>query len=122
MRFYCGLDVHSKTSTYCLLDDRGKELETVTLAGGWDQLLARLRRVAAGGGLIVCYEASLGYGALHDKLAAFCARVVVAHPGRLRLIFRAKRKNDRVDARKLATLLLLDQVPQVHVPSVDARA
>jgi len=48
-------------------------------------------------------------------------RVVVAHPGQLRLIFRSKRKNDRVDAHKLATLLFLGQVPPVHVPSADGR-
>jgi len=122
MRFYCGLDVHSKTSTLCLLDQRGKQIETVTLTGGWDKPLDRLRAIAALGELTVCYEASLGYGALHDRLAALGARVVVAHPGRLRLIFRTKRKNDRVDAGKLATLLFLDQVPRVHVPSVDTRA
>jgi transposase len=125
MRFYLGLDVHSNTSTYCLLDERGVELETRTVRGGWDKLLTRLREIRdprPGADLRVCYEASLGYGALHDRLAALGARVVVAHPGRLRLIFRSKRKNDRVDAKKLATLLLLDQVPAVHVPLPGVRA
>ena len=49
MRFYCGLDVHSATSTFCLLDQRGKELETVTLTGGWDRLL---EPPADGGGAV----------------------------------------------------------------------
>jgi transposase len=49
-------------------------------------------------------------------------RLAVAHPGKLRLIFRSKRKNDRVDAEKQAKLLYLDQVPQVHVPGSDVRA
>jgi transposase len=48
--------------------------------------------------------------------------VVVAHPGQLRLIFRSKRKNDRVDAEKLAKLLFLDEVPPVHVPSAEVRS
>jgi transposase len=48
--------------------------------------------------------------------------VVVAHPGQLRLIFRSKRKNDRVDAEKLAKLLYLDEVPTVYVPSVEVRS
>jgi transposase len=48
--------------------------------------------------------------------------VAVAHPGKLRLIFRSKRKNDRVDAEKQAKLLYLDQVPQVHVPRAEVRA
>ncbi len=46
----------------------------------------------------------------------------MAHPGQLRLIFRAKKKHNRVDALKLAKLLYLDEVPRVHVPSVDVRS
>lgn len=46
----------------------------------------------------------------------------MAHPGQLRLIFRSKKKNDRVDAEKLAKLLYLDEVPTVHVPSLDVRS
>jgi hypothetical protein len=42
--------------------------------------------------------------------------------GKLRLIFRSSRKNDRVDAEKLAKLLFLDEVPPVHVPSVEVRS
>jgi transposase len=70
----------------------------------------------------VCFEASCGYGYLHERLSTLAEHVAVAHPGKLRLIFRAKRKNDRVDAEKQAKLLYLDQVPLVHVPGVDVRA
>ena len=49
------------------------------------------------------------------------SRVVVAHPSQLRLIFRSKRKNDRVDAEKLAKLLFLDEVPPVYVPGLNVR-
>jgi hypothetical protein len=52
--------------------------------------------------LEVCYEASCGYGRYHDLLSPIAARVVAAHPGRLRLIFRSK-KNDRKDAERLDT-------------------
>jgi hypothetical protein len=32
-----------------------------------------------------------------------------------------KQNHDRADAKKLATLVVLDQVPPMHVPSVDVR-
>jgi transposase len=70
----------------------------------------------------VCFEASCGYGYLHEWLSALARRVGVAHRGKLRLIFRAWGKNDRVDAEKQAKLLYLDQVPPVHVPGADVRA
>ena len=69
----------------------------------------------------VCYEASCGYGHYHDLLRPLAARVLVAHPGQLRLIFRSKNKNDRNDAERLAKLLYLGETPTVHVPSPEVR-
>lgn len=69
----------------------------------------------------VCYEASCGYGYFHDLLRPLAVPVLVAHPGQLRLIYRSKNKNDRNDAERLAKLLYLDEVPTVHVPSLDVR-
>ena len=48
--------------------------------------------------------------------------MALAHPGLLRLISRSKKKNDRADALKLAKLLYVGEVPQVHVPAADVRA
>ena len=70
----------------------------------------------------MCFEASCGHGWLYERLKRMAQKVVVAHPGQLRLIFRSKRKNDRVDAEKLAKLLYLDEVPPVYVPSVQVRS
>jgi transposase len=119
---YIGLDVHQLTSTYCVLDQHGKQLHTITVKGRWPKLITQLQQLANQAKLVIAYEASLGYGTLYDQLQSFCQRVVVAHPGRLRLIFRSKRKNDRIDAQKIATLLFMDQLPQVHVPDLDVRA
>jgi transposase len=54
-------------------------------------------------------------------MAPFARQITVAHPGQLRLIFKSKKKHDRVDAQKLAKLLYLDEVPRVHVPGLDVR-
>lgn len=118
-----GIDVHWRSFVMCILDEHGKRIKEIRGKGGWPKLLEMLRTVkrTAGRPLAVCYEASCGYGHLYDQLAEVARRVVVAHPGHLRLIFRSKRKNDRVDARKLATLLFLDQVPRVHVPRAAVR-
>jgi transposase len=69
----------------------------------------------------VCYEASCGSGHFHDLLRPLAARVLVAHPGQLRLIFRSKNKNDRNDAERLAKLLYLGETPTVHVPLLEVR-
>ena len=118
--YYVGLDVHYRTSTYCILDHHGREVKCETVRGHWPKLLERLAMIK--GRWTICFEASCGYGYLHRELSRMAHRVAVAHPGQLRLIFRAKRKNDRVDARKLAKLLYLDEVPEAYVPSEDVQS
>lgn len=117
--WYVGLDVHQRSIQICMLNENGKVVKESEVRGGLTPLLEMLR--AVGHPFAVCYEASCGYGHLHDFLSGIAQRIVVAHPGQLRLIFKSKRKNDRVDARKLALLLMLDQVPAVHVPDVNVR-
>jgi transposase len=116
---YVGLDVHYGTSTYYVVDENGRELQCETVRGHWPKLLERLKTV--GGRWTVCFEATCGYGYLYRELSQMAERVVVAHPGQVRLIFRAKRKNDRIDARKLAKLLYLDEVPAAYVPSQEVQ-
>lgn len=117
---FIGLDVHLRSSSMCILDRNGKRVKQIKVRGHCSKAVAELEKL--GQRFAVCYEASCGYGWLHDQLRKIAARVVVAHPGQLRLIFRSKQKNDRVDAEKLAKLLFLDEVPTVYVPSIDVRS
>jgi transposase len=117
---YIGLDVHQRTSTLCVIGPTGRVIRRQTIKGHPRCVVEHLRQIDQP--FAVCYEASVGYGWLYDQLRAIAARVVVAHPGQLRLIFRSSHKNDRVDAEKLAKLLFLGEVPPVYVPSLDVRA
>ena len=117
---YVGMDVHWRQTTICILDENGRRVKTMNVRGPWQKVLEDLGRIE--GPWAVCFEASCGYGWLYERLKRMAQKVVVAHPGQLRLIFRSKRKNDRVDAEKLAKLLYLDEVPPVYVPSVQVRS
>ena len=117
---YVGMDVHWRQTTICILDENGRRVKTFSVRGPWQAVLEELGRIE--GSWAVCFEASCGYGWLYERLKRVAQKVVVAHPGQLRLIFRSKRKNDRVDAEKLAKLLYLDEVPPVYVPSVQVRS
>ena len=116
--FYIGLDIHDKRIAICVLSEAGQvarraQVRTI------DEMMRVLK--APPDRFEVCYEASCGYGHFHDLLRPLAARVLVAHPGQLRLIFRSKNKNDRNDAERLAKLLYLGETPTVHVPSLEIR-
>ena len=116
--FYVGQDIHDKRIEICVLGETGQivRLAQVRTIDEMMQILEGLPDRFE-----VRYEASCGYGHYHDTLNPIAARVTVAHPERLRLIFRSKDKNDRKDAERLAKLLYLGEVPAVHVPAAEVR-
>ena len=122
---FVGLDYHQSRSSLCVLDQGGNKVLTREVKGSWPTVVEELRRVkssiAATEPLALCFEASCGSGHLFDEFRKVADRVVVANPSQTRLIFRCKRKNDRIDAQKLALLLLIDRVPTVHIPSLSVR-
>lgn len=119
--FNVGLDVGDNCSSIEILDPNGKSVKHLEVKGRWPVMLERIDKEVPRP-FAVCFEASNGYGYLHQELSKMAARVSVAHPGQLRLIFKAKRKHNRVDAQKLAKLLYLDEVPQVYVPKAPVRS
>ena len=117
--FYVGLDIHSTRISVCALNGTGQvvhrsQVRTI------EEMVRVLKDLPDR--FEVCYEASCGYGHYHDLLRPLAARVLVAHPGHLRLIFRSKHRNDRNDADRLAKLLYLGETPTVHVPAPEVRA
>ena len=88
--FYIGLDIHTTHITICILDKNGKLFQQHQVKQV-DQMMEVLNRVPDQ--YQVCYEASTSYGRFYELLKPLSARVAVAHPGLLRLIFRSKKKN-----------------------------
>jgi transposase len=116
--FYVGLDIHTKHISMCALNERGQLVRRAQVRT-IEEMMRILKSLPDR--FEVCYEASCGYGHYYDLLRPLAARVLVAHPGQLRLIFRSKNKNDRNDAERLAKLLYLGETPTVHVPSLEVR-
>ena len=66
-------------------------------------------------------EATIFTGWIYDHLLPHAAQVKVAHPLMLRAIAAAKKKNDRIDAGKIADCLRCDFLPECHMASTEIR-
>ena len=66
-------------------------------------------------------EATIFTGWIYDHLLPHAAQVKVAHPVMLRAIAAAKKKNDRIDASKIADCLRCDFLPECHMASTEIR-
>jgi len=117
--YYIGLDVHKKTIEYCVKDGSGRiyaagSVPATRLALDlWMKTLPRPWTVAM--------EATIFTAWIYDHLQPHAAAVKVAHPLMLRAIAVAKKKNDRIDAKKIADCLRCDFLPECYMASTEIR-
>ena len=116
---YIGFDIHKKTISYCVKQSDGKILEEDVVAANRPALEEwaekRERR------WIGAMEATLFTGWVYDTLKAYAHSLKVAHPAMLKAIGASKKKNDRIDARKIADLLRCDLLPECYMAPVRIR-
>ena len=108
---YIGLDVHQATISVAVRDSAGKLVLEAVLETKAEAVIQFLRGVR--GSLHVTLEEGTWAAWLHDLLLPHVTRVVVCDPRRNALL-KAGNHNDRVDARKLAELLYLNELNPVY--------
>ena len=114
-----GLDVHKKTISYCVKDASGRiHLEGTIPATRID--LDRWRKTLPQP-WTAAMEATVFTGWIYDHLKPHAAALKVAHPLMLRAIAAAKKKNDRIDAHKIADCLRCDFLPESYMASTEIR-
>ena len=70
---YVGLESHLRQSTFCVLDGNGQRVQTRTIHGSWKVVLKELDALPKP--FAVCFEASVDYGFLFERLSRIAARV-----------------------------------------------
>jgi transposase len=117
--YYIGLDVHKKTISYCVKDAAGRVFQEGKIGStrreldAWIGMMPQPRTIAM--------EATIFTGWIYDHLLPHAEKVKVAHPLMLRAIAAAKRKNDRIDAGKIADCLRCDSLPECHMAPTEIR-
>jgi transposase len=117
--YFIGLDVHKKTISYCVKDaagrvhQEGKIGSTRRELDSWIRNLPQPRTIAM--------EATIFTGWIYDHLIPHAEKVKVAHPLMLRAIAAAKKKNDKIDASKIADCVRCDFLPECHMASTEIR-
>lgn len=116
---YIGLDIHKKTISFCAKAQDGQILEEgVIPARRADLSVWAMKRPRPWVGAM---EATLFTGWVYDHLKPLAHELKVAHPPMLKAIAASKKKNDQVDARKIADLLRCDLLPECYMAPSEIR-
>jgi transposase len=111
--YYIRLDVHKKTISYCVKDVSGQIQQEGKVGSTRRELDCWMKALplpwSAG------MEATIFSGWIYDHLLPHATQIKVAHPLMLRAIAPAKKKNDQIDASKIADRLRCDFLPESHM-------
>jgi len=116
---YVGLDVHKKLVVYCGKAADGTVVEEGRIGATRRELKewAERRPWPWTGGM----EATMFTGWIYDVLKPYAAELKVAHPQMLRAIVASKRKNDRVDAARIADAVRCNLLPECYMAPQEIR-
>lgn len=117
---YVGIDLHKQSITVCVVDQDRTVLQTRRFACADTARIDAFFRAL--GPFQAVVEATASYEWLWQRLEPLAQRLVLAHPGKLRVIAESTRKSDKLDARVLAEFLALDMIPAAYRPTPRQRA
>jgi transposase len=121
MSKYIGFDIDCKKTVACVVQ-KGKKDKYATIGPDIESMrkfLADQKNDHSKTNLV--FEISGQAGFIYDALEGSCDTITVANPSKMTWIFRTSKKNDRIDARKMAVLLSIGEVPAVHMPNKEVR-
>jgi transposase len=116
---YIGFDVHKKSISYCVKTADGTIVEEGRLKATRQTLRewAGKRKQPWHGAM----EATLFSGWIYDALKPFAGKLEIGNPAMMKAIGAAKKKNDKLDARKIADLVRCNLLPGCYVAPVEMR-
>ncbi len=119
-KHYCGIDLHARSMYLCVLDQTGEVLLEQNLRCDPRLFLRALEPYRDD--LVVGVECIFTWYWLADLCARENIPFVLGHALYMRAIHGGKAKNDRIDARKIATLLRGGMIPQAYVYPPEMRS
>lgn len=118
---YIGLDMDcKKTVGYAIVP--GQSESSATFGPDVESIRRYFCQERKGGyRLHAAFEISGQAGFLYDQLLDDVDSLHVANPTKMTWIYRTTKKNDRIDARKMAVLLSIGELPEIYMPSKEVR-
>ena len=112
--YYVGIDYHKSVAVACIIDGKGKELETIELPStpeGMDMLIGKMGKKK----FKVLGEAFTYSIDLHNHLIGKGVSSELVRPTDLKLITHSKKKTDKNDAATIAWYLRMKETDQIKL-------
>src|SRR5208337_4813943 len=109
---FIGVDLHKKSITICVMDEKRKILARKTLPCTQTNEIVEFFRQFRPFKVVV--EATASYVWFVELVEPLAEKIVLANPKKLRVIAESTKKTDNLDAQVLTEFLVLDMIPESY--------
>jgi len=121
MSKYIGFDIDCKEVVACVVENGKKDIYQTFSADIGSMRKFLLSQKQSGGRVELAFEISGEAGFIYDSLIDCVDEIKIANPTKMTWIYRTTKKNDRIDARKMAILMSIGELPCVYMPDKEVR-
>lgn len=111
-KYYCGIDLHAKNITVCVMNKSGKILLHEEIVSNMDLLIKLLKRYLKD--LAIGCESTFNWYWLADGCRKHKIPFYLGHALYMKHIHGGKTKNDWIDSKKIADLLRVNMLPLAY--------
>jgi transposase len=116
---YVGVDLHKQTSWFYIVDDNGKKLDSTNVANCTEELKSYFEKIPKPFKLAV--ESTYNWYFFVDLAQQYAQEVFLANPYELKAFAKRHKKNDKIDAKLIATVLQQGYLPVVTIADKHTR-
>lgn len=118
--YYCGIDLHAKNFYACIVTSDGRCVSRKRLPNDFKAFIEFIRPYRES--IAIALEATFNWYWFIDGCRAYNIEVYLGHSYYMKAIYCDKRKNDRLDAEKIANLLRAGLLPLAHACAASTRS
>jgi transposase len=110
--YYCGVDLHSKSLVFCIIDLSGKRILRRKIDNDFEKFLEIVQPYTES--IAIALETTFNWYWFYDSCIDAGLDVFLGHAYYMKSIHVDKKKNDRLDAEKIALLLRAGLLPHAY--------
>ncbi len=118
--YYCGVDLHSKSLVLCIIDLSGNRILRKKVDNDFCQFLKIIKPYRES--IAIAVETTFNWYWFYDNCVKEGLDVFLGHAYYMKAIHVDKKKNDRLDAEKIALLLRAGLLPSAYACRNDLRS
>lgn len=121
MNKYIAFDIDSNKTVCCVVQNGKNDLYQTIGPDVQSMKQFLISQKQQGYEIHLAFEISGQAGFIYDSLSDYADDIRVVNPTKLTWIYRTDKKNDRIDARKMAVLMSINELPTVYMPDKEIR-